>query len=90
MAYSDRSFDGSSYVKLEGLFLWDSLVSTDGKVLGSDEVIKLGSSDGNVLGTILGDVYGIIFGIDVGTYMGSLDESFDGYNDGILWGLFLE
>ena len=30
--------------------------STDGKALGSDEGIKLGSTDDKVLGTILGNV----------------------------------
>ena len=43
------------------------LLSTDGKALGSDEVIKLGSTDGKVIGTIIGNIYGIIIGIDVGT-----------------------
>ena len=32
---------------------------TDGKVLGSDEVIKLGSTDSEVLGTILGNTTSI-------------------------------
>ena len=32
----DVSFDGSNYVKLEGLFLGDSLGCPNGKVLGSD------------------------------------------------------
>ena len=39
---------------------------TDGKVLGSDEGIKLRSNYGKVLGTILGDVYGVKLGVDVG------------------------
>ena len=38
----------------------DSLVYTDGKVLGSDEVIKLGLSGGKVFVTIIGNVYLII------------------------------
>ena len=42
----DGSFDGSNYGKLEGLFLGDSLGSTGGKVIGSDEFTKLGLSDG--------------------------------------------
>ena len=49
----------------------DSLGYTDGKVHGSDEVIKLRCSDGKVLGTILGNLDGIILGLDVGTYLGS-------------------
>ena len=40
---------------------------TDGKVHGSDEGIRLGSTNGKVLGTTLIDVDGIILGIDVGT-----------------------
>ena len=43
------------------------MVSTDGKVLGSDEGIKLGSTYGEVLGTILVNLYGITLGIDVVT-----------------------
>ena len=57
-----------------------SLVSTDGKVLGYDEGIKLGLFDGKVLGNILGNVDGITLVLDVGTDLGSLYVSFDGYN----------
>ena len=49
----DGSFDGSNYGNLEGLLLGDSLGFTDGKVLGSDEVIKLILSGGKVIGTII-------------------------------------
>ena len=52
----DESFHGSNYVNLEGLFLGDSLVSTDGKVRGSDEGIKMGLSGGKSLGNIIGNV----------------------------------
>ena len=45
---TDYSNDG----KLEGLFLGGSLGYTDGKVLYSDEGIKLGSTDGKFIGTI--------------------------------------
>ena len=41
--------------------------SPDGKVLESDQVIKLISKYSKVLGTILGDVDVITLGIDVGT-----------------------
>ena len=51
-------------------------------MIGSHEVIKLGSTDCEVIGTILGDVYVITFGIGVGTEMGSLDGSLDCSNDG--------
>ena len=59
-----------------------SLGYTYGKVPGSDEGIKLGSTGGELIGIILVNVYGITLGIDVGTYLGSLDRSFDGSNDG--------
>ena len=39
------SFDASNDGNLEGLLLGDSLGSTGVKVLGSDEGIKLGSTD---------------------------------------------
>ena len=45
----------------------DSLGYTDVKVHGSDEVIKLGCTDGKVLGNILENVDGIMLGIYVGT-----------------------
>ena len=67
----------------------DSLVSTDGKVHGSDEGIKLGYNDGKVLGAIFGNVDGNILGLDFGTDLGSLYGSFDGSNDDKLEGLFL-
>ena len=54
------------YRNLEGLLLGESLGYTYGKVLGSDEVIKLGYTYGKVIGTILGNVDGITLGIDVG------------------------
>ena len=37
----------------------------NGKVLGSDEGIKLVSTDGKVIGTILRYVHGITLGLDV-------------------------
>ena len=55
-------------------------------MLGSDEGIKLGSTDGKVLSTIRVNVDGIILGLDVGTELGSLDGSVDGFNDGKLEG----
>ena len=71
------------------VFLLDSLGSTDGKVFGSEEGIKLVSIDGKVLGNILGNIYAITLGLDVGANMGSLDGSFDGFNDGKLEVLLL-
>ena len=59
-------------------------------MLGSDEGIKLGLSDGEVLGTILGNVDGITLGIGVGTELAPLDGSFGGSNDDNLEGLLLE
>ena len=67
----------------------DSLLSTDGKVLGSDESIKLGLSVGNVIATILGGLYRIKIGLDIIIELGSLDGSFDGSNDGNVGGLLL-
>ena len=63
------------------MFVFGTLGYTDFKVIYSDEGIKLGSTDGKVLGTILGDVYVITPGFDVGIEVGYLDGSFDGYND---------
>ena len=57
------------------------MVSTDGKVIDSDEGIKLRYFNDKVLGTILGNIYGITFGIDVGTYLIPWYEYFDGYNE---------
>ena len=69
--------------------LGGSLIFTDGKALGSDEDIKLGSYDGKVLGRILGNLYGIRLGLDIGTDLGFLDGSFDGSNAGKLERLLL-
>ena len=52
---------------LGGLLIGDSLGSTYGKVLRSDEGIKLILFDGKVLGTILGNGYGITVGLDFRT-----------------------
>ena len=49
----DGYFHGSSYGKLELLFLGVSLVSTDGKLLGYYEGIKLGYNDGKCLALYL-------------------------------------
>ena len=57
-----------------------SLGYNDGKVLGSDEGIKLGSNDDKVVGTILGNVDRITLGIDIGTKLGFLDVYFYGSN----------
>ena len=65
--------------------LGGSLISTNGKVLGSDEGINLVLFDGEVIGTILGNVDRIILGLDFVTYLGSLDGS----NGGMLEGLFI-
>ena len=59
-------------------------------MLGSDEGIKLGSTDGKLFGTILLNVYIITFRIDIGTDLGSLYGSFDGSNYGNLWGVLIE
>ena len=56
------------------------MVYIDGKVLGSDEGIKLGYTDGKVFGTIHGNVDRITLRFDIGTELGFLDGSFDGSN----------
>ena len=65
------------------------LVYNDGKVIGSDDDIKLGLSAGKVLGTIFGNVDVITLGFDVVIELGVLDGSFDGSNDGRREGLFI-
>ena len=55
--------------------------STDGKVIGSDEGIKLGLSGGKLIGDIFGNACRITFGIDVVIDLSSLDGSYDGFND---------
>ena len=85
----DVSFYGFNNEKLEVVLLVESLLSSVGKVLGSDEVIIMGSFDGKVLSTILGNLDGITLGIYVGTDQGSLDGSIDGPNDGKFEGFFL-
>ena len=59
-------------------------------MFGYDEVIKLGSTDGKVLGTKIGNVYGITLELDIGTDLGSLDGYFDASNDGNIEGYSLE
>ena len=54
--------------------------STDGKLRGSDEHIKQGSTNVKLYGTILGYLDGITLRLDVVTELGSLDGYFDGYN----------
>ena len=60
-----------------------------GKVLGSDEVIKLGYTDGKVFGTILGNVDGIPLGFDIGMLMVLMKASFRGYSFEIHWDLLM-
>ena len=55
-------------------------------MIGSIEDIKMGSTDGKVLGTKLGNLDVITLGLDVGTELGSLDGYFYGSNDGKLEG----
>ena len=58
-------------------------------MLGSDEGIKLVSTDGKLLGTILGYLSGITLEIDVVIELYSLNVPFGGYNDVNLEGLLL-
>ena len=82
MRYLDGYFDGSNYGNIEVILIGDSMGYTDGKVLGSDEGIKLVLFYGEVIDTILVNIDGITLGIDVGTELGYLYGSFDGSNDG--------
>ena len=67
----------------------ESLVSTDGRLIGYDEGIKLGLFDSKVLFHILGNVYEITLGIVVVTELGFLEISYDGLHDGKLEGLLI-
>ena len=58
-------------------------------MIGSYEGIKVGYTDGKVLGTIILNLDVITLGIAVGTELGSLDGSFDIFNYVYLEGLFL-
>ena len=80
----DVSFDGSNDNMIEELLLGYSQGSTGDKVLGYNEGIKLGLSDGKVFVTKIENEDVITLGIDVGTELGSFDESFDCSNDGNL------
>ena len=57
------SFDGFNDGNIEELFLVGSLWSTHGRVIGSNEDIKMLLSDGKVLRTILVNVDVIYFGL---------------------------
>ena len=50
-------------------------------MFGSDEGIKKGLSDGEVLGNIIGNVDLITHGLGVGIELGSFDRFFGGSND---------
>ena len=89
MGSLDVSFGGFNYGKLEGFILGDSLRSIDGKVLGSDEDIKLVLSEGKLIVTILGDLDVIILGLDVGTDLGAYVGYFYDTHYGKLEGLLL-
>ena len=74
---SNFSYD----IMLQGLLIRYSLGSIDGKMIGSNKEIKLGSTNGRVIGTILGNVDGITLGLQVKIELVSLDGSSDGSND---------
>ena len=82
LGFLEEFFDYFNDGNIEALFLGSSLGSSDGKVLGSDEVIKLGFLNGKLIGTILLNVYLITLGFDIGTDLGSVYLSFDGSNGG--------
>ena len=89
MGSLDRSIDGSDIGKLEGLFLVYGQGSIDGKLFGSDEVIKLRCTNSKVLVTILRNLDDITLGVDAGTDMGSLIWFLDVYNNGKLEGFLI-
>ena len=66
LGYLDGSFDGYNDGNIEGFFFGYSLVYTDGKVLGSDEDIKLRSTNGKVLVMWLGGHIVVVGWIFVG------------------------
>ena len=76
-----ESFHGINGGKINALLLRESLEYTDGKVIGSDEGIELGSMDGKVLGIILGNVNVTTLATYVVTKFVSLNGFFDGSND---------
>ena len=82
LVYVYGYLDVYNNINLEGLLIGYSLGYTDCKVLGSDEGIKLGFSDSELLGMTLVDVDVITLGIDVRTELQSLDGLFDGSDDG--------
>ena len=53
MGFFDVSFDDCNDDKLEGLLIEGSLVSADGKIIGYDEGITLGSTYSKVLVTMI-------------------------------------
>ena len=85
----DVYFYVSDNGKLECLLLVNSLGYTDGKVLVSDEGIKMGFTDGKFLGNIIGNVDVIALRADVGIELVSLDASLDVSYDGKIESLFL-
>ena len=85
--FFDCLFHGVNDGNFEGILFGESLVSTDNKVIGYDEGIKMIYTGGKVLVNIPGYVYGIKLGIDIGTQLGSLDGLFYGSNDGNLEGI---
>ena len=80
-------FDHFNDRKIKGLLFGDSLEYNDGKVLGSDECIKLIYTNCNGIGSILVNVDVIILWIDVGAQLGFLYGAFNDSYDGKLVGL---
>ena len=58
-------------------------------MLESNDGIKLGSTDGNVIRTILGYIDGITLELSVRIELDSLDGSFDGSKNGYLQELWI-
>ena len=72
------TFDICNDENIEGFLFVETLGSTDGKVYGSDECIKLGLFDDKVIGSLILNIDGIKLRPDVGTELGNLYGLFHG------------
>ena len=78
MGSFESALEGTRDGILEVAALGLSHGSTDDEALGTDEVIILDSTGGELLGSTLGVAYGITLGPDKGTVLVSSDGSLDG------------
>ena len=78
----EGSFDGAYDVNLDKVLFEGLLGYTSGKLLGSDEGIKLVASGGEVVGTLMEDVYVTLLVLDVSSQLDYLDGYYVGSNYG--------